>query len=139
MLNIFFVFLGGAIGSLIRFVLSSKFPLPFGTLLVNILGCFILGILSVFVLKRAKYIPKKLRLGLTSGFCGGVTTFSTFSYEVFIYIQKTLYIEALLYVCVSLILGILFVYFGIEFCRLCLKLHLDNKRAKLRREFLEGE
>lgn len=139
MLNLIFVFTGGALGSLIRYIVSNNVVLPYGTLLVNIFGCFILGILSVFVLKRAKYIPPKLRLGLTSGFCGGVTTFSTFSYEVFVYIQKTLYIEALLYVCVSLILGILFVYFGIEFCRLCLKLHLDNKRAKLRQEFLEGE
>ena len=131
MLNLIFVFTGGALGSLIRYIVSNNVVLHYGTLLVNIFGCFILGILSVFVLKRAKYIPPKLRLGLTSGFCGGVTTFSTFSYEVFVYIQKTLYID--------LILGILFVYFGIEFCRLCLKLHLDNKRAKLRQEFLEGE
>lgn len=139
MLNLIFVFIGGACGSLIRYIVSNRVILPYGTLLVNILGCFILGILSVFVLKRAKYIPHKLRLGLTTGFCGGLTTFSTFSYEVLIYFQKGLYIEAITYMFVSILFGLLSVYLGIEFCRLCLKLHLDNKRSTLQREFLEGE
>ena len=54
--------------------------LPYGTLLVNIIGSFLLGFLTTFGL-RSTLIPPELRIGLSVGFMGGFTTFSTFSYE----------------------------------------------------------
>jgi len=142
MLNLVCIFLGGALGSVLR-VLVTKALVPvffsFGTFVVNIVGCFLLGMFSVLSQKRGKYIPKHYRLALTSGLCGGLTTFSTFSYEVIFYFQNGMALKAISYLSLSLVLGVLAVYFGIETCRVLLKLHIDMKRAKLRQEFLEGE
>lgn len=139
MLNLLFVFLGGAIGSVLRYGISTWFHNISATFLANVLGCFLFGILTIIILKKKKYLPKSLASMVTTGFCGGLTTFSTFSYEVSRYILNAQYIIASYYVFLSLIIGILSVYAGIEFGRILLKLHLENKRAILHREFLEGK
>lgn len=139
MLNLLFVFLGGAIGSVLRYGISTWFHNISATFLANVLGCFLFGILTIIILKKKKYLPKSLASMVTTGFCGGLTTFSTFSYEVSRYILNAQYIIASYYIFLSLIVGILSVYAGIEFGRILLKLHLENKRAILHREFLEGK
>lgn len=139
MLNLLFVFLGGAIGSVLRYEISTWFHNISATFLTNVLGCFLFGILTIIILKKKKYLPKSLASMVTTGFCGGLTTFSTFSYEVSRYILNVQYIIASYYIFLSLIVGILSVYAGIEFGRILLKLHLENKRAILHREFLEGK
>lgn len=139
MLNLLFVFLGGAIGSVLRYEISTWFHNISATFLTNVLGCFLFGILTIIILKKKKYLPKSLASMVTTGFCGGLTTFSTFSYEVSRYILNAQYIIASYYIFLSLIVGILSVYAGIEFGRILLKLHLENKRAILHREFLEGK
>lgn len=110
MKTIFYIFLGGGAGSCLRFYISqytqqifnwNNFPL--GTLIVNILGCFFIGILSNFILK-ASY--DELKFLLLVGFCGGFTTFSTLSYEGFSLWQNHQYWSAALYVFLSLGLGI---------------------------------
>ncbi len=85
-MNYFLVAIGSAFGGALRYWLSSfvyKF-LPanfsYGTLSVNIIGSFILGILMYFMNDR-ELISPELRLILAVGFCGGFTTFSTFSLE----------------------------------------------------------
>lgn len=80
------VVIGGALGSACRWLISLKlndvFPdLPLGTLLVNIAGGFVIGAVSAAVLKLPTLDPA-WRLLVVSGFCGGFTTFSTFSAEV---------------------------------------------------------
>ncbi len=72
--------LGGAAGSLARWTLAKTFPsaFPWGTIAVNLLGCFIAGALWV---QLAKAPNNLLRLLLITGFCGGFTTFSAFSLE----------------------------------------------------------
>ena len=78
--------IGGFVGSVLRYWLSlfigqhlvSTFP--FGTFVVNVIGCFLIGLLAGLS-DRGSLISPEVRLLLTTGFCGGFTTFSTFSYE----------------------------------------------------------
>ena len=85
------VFIGGGVGSVTRWLISLKLNslsshVPVGTLLVNLIGAFIIGLaLSLFT--RVTHIDPVWKLLVTTGFCGGLTTFSTFSVEVDYLIQ----------------------------------------------------
>ncbi|MET8850542.1 fluoride efflux transporter CrcB [Amycolatopsis sp. NPDC004625] len=88
------VALGGAAGSVLRYLTDRRVqqwrdsPFPFGTLTVNIVGSFILGFLSGWLLHGAE--PSSVRSLVAVGFCGGLTTFSTFGYEtVRLFLEKT--------------------------------------------------
>jgi CrcB protein len=78
----------GALGCLLRYALSGWVygllgrGFPYGTLAVNVLGAFLVGFIMEVSL-RSTLVPGDLRAGLTIGFLGGLTTFSTFSYETF--------------------------------------------------------
>jgi CrcB protein len=86
MLNYILVSAGAAIGGALRYGISSYIQrnisvvFPYGTLVVNVVGSFFLGII-MFYLNEKELIGSEFRLFLTVGFCGGFTTFSTFSYE----------------------------------------------------------
>jgi len=86
MMNYIIVILGAGAGGAFRFWLSNyvyKFlpvTFPYGTLTVNALGSFLLGLI-IFYFDGQKFLTPQLRLLLTVGFCGGFTTFSTFSLE----------------------------------------------------------
>lgn len=118
---IFLVGLGGFLGSVSRYLLSlvtgrifigfNSFP---PTLLVNILGCFLIGLL----LGLSGKFSKDLLLLATTGFCGGFTTFSTFSYESYQFIQKGDLKSALFYMAISLVVGLLSTFLGIWLARL---------------------
>jgi CrcB protein len=76
------IFLGGGTGSVLRALVArwmAPFSFPFGTLLVNVLGCFLIGFL--YALFGRQLLSDQSRLVLAVGFCGGFTTFSTFSNE----------------------------------------------------------
>lgn len=87
------VFFGAGIGGVLRYWGSNYiykfFPptFPYGTLAVNILGSFIIGIV-MFYLDANELINQDLRIFLTVGFCGGLTTFSTFSYETINFLKE---------------------------------------------------
>ena len=93
------VTLGSGIGGLLRYVISdfvykySTSLFPYGTLTVNVVGSFILGLI-LFYLDSLKLISSEMRLFLTIGLCGGLTTFSTFSYETVKLIQDSQYLLA---------------------------------------------
>jgi len=80
------VAIGGLVGSLARYWLSgfvhtiTGHTFPSGTLVVNILGSFVIGLVMALSLERG-LIADEWRILLTTGFCGGFTTMSTFSYE----------------------------------------------------------
>lgn len=114
---IFLVGCGGFTGSILRFLIArflenrilSSFP--YGTFTVNILGCLIVGFIYGLMIKNLA--SPEARLFLATGFCGGFTTFSTFSYELFTLMQDGQVFYALLYLAGSLITGFLAVWAGI--------------------------
>ncbi|VBB48358.1 putative fluoride ion transporter CrcB [uncultured Paludibacter sp.] len=117
MKQILLVGIGGFFGSIARYLVSklnitwSFHDIPMGTLTVNLLGSFIIGIfLGVFLKSEAPF--ENLKLLLVVGFCGGFTTFSSFTNENFMLLQNGQYLTALLYIIGSIILGIFFVYLG---------------------------
>ncbi|WP_262706737.1 fluoride efflux transporter CrcB [Kaistella carnis] len=83
---------------------------PMGTFVVNIIGCFLIGVLTSYFLKVDNY----LKFLLITGFCGGFTTFSTFSAENFSLWQNGNYPVLLLYVLLSIIVGLIAVYLGLQ-------------------------
>lgn len=117
MLNSFAIFLGGGIGAALRYfayLLCLNFfksNLPLATFCVNILGCFLFGFMYIFFLEKFQ-VSTVVKLALTVGFCGGLTTFSTFSMEIFEMLQSDQFLNALLYVVLSVIIGLASVYFG---------------------------
>lgn len=109
-----YVFLGGGAGSIFRFMISNyahKLPMagsfPIGTLLANVFGCFCIGIFSS-LFKENEY----LKYLLVTGFCGGFTTFSTFSMENITLWQSGQYGILVLYLVLSIALGLSAVYLG---------------------------
>jgi len=84
--NLILVGLGGLIGSILRYLASLAVAsyattlFPFATLAVNVIGCFLIG-LTLAIGERWAFLTPEWRIFLTTGLCGGFTTFSTFSYE----------------------------------------------------------
>jgi len=120
--NIFLVGLGGLIGNIARYLVAVLFAgqftssLPLATFTVNIVGCFAIGIL--FALSdRGNILSPEWRVFLTTGFCGGFTTFSTFSYESIKLIQDGEFLYLALYVALSVIVGFAATYLGIVLVR----------------------
>ena len=110
--------LGGFIGTCCRYLTNRlyltyfKTSLPIATFTVNILGCLILGII-LGIMNKAGIVSPKINAFLVVGFCGGFTTFSTFSYETFSLGINGETITSLLYVIASLIFGLIAVWFGL--------------------------
>ena len=105
---VWYVALGGAIGSVARYLVGltvqsrSGLDFPVGTLLVNITGCLLLGFLAGYLLQSSVIRPE-IRALLTTGLCGGYTTFSTFCYETVTLIQDADWRRATLYVVLSVL------------------------------------
>ena len=112
MKNYLIVGIGSALGGMTRYFLSNfvyKFlePIfPYGTLVVNVVGSFLIGIF-LFYLDANELISSEVRIFLTIGFCGGLTTFSTFTYETFNLIQNSEFLFAGLNIILNLFLTLL--------------------------------
>lgn len=115
---IFLIGTGGFLGSISRYLLhkliSEYFPgtFPVGTLVVNLLGCFLIGIIYGFAAK-ADILSHEMRMLLAVGFCGSFTTFSTFAYEKLYLLQGNALLQAIIYAALSMVLGVLLVFAGI--------------------------
>jgi CrcB protein len=120
--NIILVGIGGLLGSVARYLVAvilagqAAGTFPFATLAVNISGCFLIGL--IFALSdRSDLLSPEWRIFLTTGFCGGFTTFSTFSYESLRLLQDGEYLYVAAYVLVSIILGLSATFLGIVLVR----------------------
>ena len=116
MLECLLVGIGGFAGSVIRYMIGllpikpdNGFPVK--TLFINVLGAFIIGIIAAVATKNKSLNPN-IVLMLKVGVCGGFTTFSTFAYETAELLQNGNIFVALSYVMLSVMLGIMAVYFA---------------------------
>ena len=117
MKQILLVFFGGGIGSILRFTISKAYNNYFqnfflGTLLVNVLGCLVIGFVIGLSLKN-NYLTQNQTLLLTTGFCGGFTTFSTFAFENNSFLKSGDLFYFSFYTLTSIVLGIAAVIFGL--------------------------
>lgn len=121
--NILIIGTGGFIGSVARYFLSGLnlnidyFSIPFGTLLVNITGSFIIGLLTG-ISERSTILTTEWRLFLMVGLCGGFTTFSSFTNENLMLLHNGQFLSILLYTGLSIFLGFIAVFFGYAFTNL---------------------
>ena len=121
MKQLILVIIGGGLGSGLRFLIS-KFLNPvfsgfyLGTFTVNVLGCLILGLILGVFLKQEVVNSLQSAL-LVTGFCGGFTTFSTFSLEQFLLFREGNYTPVFLYTLLSLIAGVVAVGLGFWLAR----------------------
>ena len=110
-MNILVVGAGGAIGAVFRYLLGQVLPklgsgFPLGTFAVNLIGCFAIGLIAGAAGRHSGLDPR-LVLFLQTGICGGFTTFSTFSFETLLLLEEGRLAIALLYVSVSVLLGLI--------------------------------
>lgn len=105
------VAVGSALGGVVRFLVSGAVQarltsgFPGGTLVVNVVGSFVLGALARYLVLHPDFSPAA-RLFLTAGFCGGFTTFSTFSIEILELLQNGMPGRAVVYLVASVVTGI---------------------------------
>ena len=113
---------GGFIGSVGRYLISqliqNKFlsAFPYGTMIVNVLGCFMIGV--VFSLSEKGSLPAEWRLFLATGICGGFTTFSAFTNESVALLRDGQLLYSFIYVGGSVIAGLISTYCGIALVKL---------------------
>jgi CrcB protein len=114
---IWYVALGSAVGGVARYVFSAAVQqragvgFPVGTLVVNLTGSFLLGLLWRYAL-GVQAISPEVRALLTTGFCGGYTTFSTFSYETAVLLEERAVFRAGSYIALSVVLSLVATWLG---------------------------
>ena len=122
-LSIAAIAVGGGCGSVARFLVVREMErwlgnfLPYGTLIVNVLGSLAVGWLAIFFLDRPEF-SSTLRLGLTAGFLGAFTTFSAFSFESIQLLLSGAVWRAVLNVAVNTVVCLGMCYLGMQLARL---------------------
>ena len=117
------VFLGAGIGGALRHGVNLAavrlfgFDFPYGTLVVNVLGSFLMGLLAGYFAYRTG-APQHVRLFLTTGVLGGFTTFSAFSLDAVLLIERHAYWSAAAYMLGSVILSLVALFAGLSLFRI---------------------
>jgi CrcB protein len=118
-LRILLIALFGAVGTLARYGLQGLVQIrmgstfPYGTLLINLTGCFLLGLIGQVTLNRV-IVPPEWRMAIAIGFFGGYTTFSSFGWETAKMLEAGEWLRASTYVVASVLLGLLLSVAGIR-------------------------
>lgn len=121
--SIVIVGVGGFIGSVARFLISRYFQenvasvFPWSTLIVNITGSLLIGIIFG-ISEKSDLLSAEMRLFLAVGICGGFTTFSTFSNDAFILMRNQEWLRFVIYSSLSFFLGLMAVYAGRLFTKI---------------------
>ena len=108
---------GSFVGGTARFLISktvtqvSTSSFPWATFLINILGCFIVGVVYG-LFEKGSLGGENLKMFLTVGFCGGFTTFSTFIHENYVFVSDKNFLPFVIYASVSFAAGLIFAYLG---------------------------
>jgi CrcB protein len=117
------VFTGGGLGSAVRFGVTFAFTQRFGpgfpwaTFFINVTGSFLIGVIAELVATRASAGSPALRLFFVTGFLGGYTTFSTFSFDTMQLVGDRAVMLAVAYAAGSVILGVIAAFGGVAFAR----------------------
>ena len=117
MINIWAVFIGGGLGAGLRYLTGlfvarlALLSFPFATFFVNVAGSFLIGLFYALCMEKMVISPV-LKVALTVGLCGGLTTFSTLSYELFDMIVNARFLPAFLYILLSIALCLVAVCLG---------------------------
>ena len=120
MMKYLVVLMGGGVGAVLRFIVGTvvlKFftgAFPLGTLLINVTGSFVIGILMTFFLNHSTIDPH-WRLFLVTGILGGYTTFSSFEWETLFTLREGAALVAVSYLVLSVVLGLAAVWLGATF------------------------
>jgi CrcB protein len=120
--NILVIGIGGFFGAISRFIISKQMALllgdsfPYGTLLVNAVGSFLLGFLSRYLLEHF-VVSELVRVSLLIGFLGAFTTFSTFSYESIILLQEGDFVKAGVNIISNVVLCLILCFVGFQFAK----------------------
>lgn len=117
MKKIFAIAIGGFFGAILRYIISATIILdtdfPFITLIINLSGCLLL---SYFIRKNLS-LPTEIKLGISTGFFGAYTTFSTLSKQLFFFLQNHQFFLFFLYLSCSVFFGFLFAKMGLHLAR----------------------
>lgn len=120
--ELIYIFLGGGTGSVLRYCVQMAlherivpYSFPWATFAVNILGSFLIGLF--YTLSARFNLSTEVRMLLTTGLCGGFTTFSTFSNDGLIMIKQGFYSIFILYALLSIVLGVIAAFAGGAFGR----------------------
>lgn len=122
MKQLLLVFFGGGLGSILRYLISKNFNAYFqnlflGTLIVNSIGCLVIGFALGLSFKN-NLLNQNQTLLLTTGFCGGFTTFSTFAFQGHSFLKTGDFLQFSIYTLLSIILGIASIALGLWLSKL---------------------
>lgn len=137
-----FILIGGALGAVLRLAIKNihisnyNESIPLNTLIINVTGSFILALFLTVAFEVMEF-DADIRLGVSTGFLGAYTTFSTLCKETVVLMANGEYFSAISYLTVSIILGFTGAYFGVVLAREVIAKKINNIMRKSNREIVD--